>query len=319
MKTSELEKQRFFIAKNLNKTDLIESQSGGMFRAITDIILKENGIIYGCILSDELEIKHIRVDNTEERNKMSGSKYVQSSLKDTFKHVKEDLLNGKKVSFFGTPCQVDGIRSYLENVNTDNFIAIDIICHGVPSPGIWKDYLYYLNKKYKGKICKFNFRNKKYGWESSIATFEVNGNEFINNAYNTLFYMHYIIRPSCFKCPYKNLNRTGDITIGDCWGIKTSNKLYDNKGVSLLIINSSKGIQMLNKLEKKIVFEKIDINEYMQPAILKNYSIPSNREKFWKDYKEHNFNYIAWKYGGENIIRKIKRKIKRAVNKLKRR
>lgn len=311
-------KQEFWLVRNKNESELMNSQSGGIFKSIANFFINNNAIVYGCVLTEDMKIEHIRGTTQEDIERMSGSKYVQSNLKDSFEKIKADLIDGKKVLFVGTPCQVGGLKSFLNYSKSDinNLVCIDLICHGVPSPGVWERYKKYLNEKYNN-VTKFNFRNKKYGWESSVTTFECDGKEKINNVYNTLFFMHYIVRSSCFFCPYRSLERSGDITIGDAWGIKSENLFYDKRGISLAMINTEKGKEILNKIQENILHKRIDIEEYMQPALHENYNIPHKREVFWKEYKSQKFSYIAMKYGGNNIIKKTKKIIKKIINKIK--
>lgn len=306
-------KQIAIASKTKNVDVQLKSQSGGMFSVISDSILETDGIVYGCEMLEDFTAAHKRATTKNERNKMQGSKYVQSNLGTTFINIKKDLNDNKKVLFVGTPCQVAGLKLFLNGTNIDNLTLIDIVCHGVPSPGVWKDFLNFLKKKHKN-ISNVIFRNKKYGWESSVCTFNVNGTELRNNTYNTLFYKHYITRPSCYKCKYKNLTRAGDITIGDCWGIKNKNfNFYDKNGVSLLLINNQHGLDLFNEIKNNIIYKEINIDDYLQPALNKNYNIPKKREKFWIDYKEKDFKYISKKYGGNNLYTKFKRTIKKIL------
>lgn len=311
--------QQIFLVRNKDENELMKSQSGGIFKVIANLFIRENSCVYGCVLTEDMKIEHIRGTKIEEIEQMCGSKYVQSNLNDSLKKIKYDLENGKKVLFIGTPCQVGGVKNFLKysRVDTANLTCIDLICHGVPSPGVWEKYKEYLNEK-NNNIKNYNFRNKRYGWESSVATFECDGKEKINNAYNTLFFMHYIVRESCFECPYRNLNRCGDITIGDAWGLKDDNKFYDKRGNSLVLLNTHNGKDIFERVKENVLYEKVEIKEYMQPALYKNYNIPSKREKFWIEYNSRKFSYIAMKYGGENIIKKTKKKIKKIINKVKR-
>lgn len=311
-------KNVYYCATNKNTEVLFQSQSGGAFNVFSDWILNNNGIVYGCILNDKNEVVHIRAIDKKNRNKMYGSKYVQSNLNNTFKSIINDLKSGKKVLFVGIPCQVSGLKKLVlfKKMNIDNLFLIDIICHGVPSPMVWQDFIDNLNNKYC-KIENINMRNKKYGWESSVTTFSVNGIEHRDNSYNTLFYLHYITRDSCFDCHFRGLERDSDLTIGDCWGIKKNNpEFYDKNGVSLIMVNTDKGNILLDENKKKFIIHEIDINKYRQQAISYNYSIPEKYNKFWNDYFNFSFNYIAKKYGGKNFHTFVKRKIKKIIKKI---
>lgn len=309
-----------FIVKASDK-ERETSQSGGIFSVLAKFVLLKGGIVYGCSLENEKNIIHIRISNIDELIKLKGSKYVQSDIKNCYKKIMDDLIAGKVVLFSGTPCQTEAIKKYLicKKVQTKNLILVDIICHGVPSPGVWKDYLDYLEKKY-GQVKNYNFRNKKFGWKSSISTFNSNEKEIIDQSYTTLYYYHFISRESCFNCHFKNLNRKSDITIGDSWSApnhKLDEDFLDSKGVSLVIVNTMKGMKIFENCLDELCIKKIKMDNYLQPALCKNYDIPKNREKFWKDYKKKNMGYILWRYGGNNIFKKMKRIIKKIINKLR--
>lgn len=148
-------------------TDIMQSASGGVFACLAQNIIEQGGIVYGVsmeLISDELVPMHIGVDKIEELVKLQGSKYVQSMIGDTYHQVKEQLLHGRKVLFSGTPCQVAGLKAYLGEMNKENLLLVDIICHGVPSVAFFQSYIKELEKKYKGKITSFKFRDKSSGW-----------------------------------------------------------------------------------------------------------------------------------------------------------
>lgn len=297
----------------------IESRSGGIFTAVSDYILKKGGVVYGCILDENFKVKHIRAKNIEERNKMRGSKYVQSDLGHIFSHVKEDLEDEKLVLFSGTSCQIAGLKSFIGN-QRKNLLCIDIVCHGVPSPKIWDKYLEYQRKMNKGILKKVEFRNKKdFGWASHIETllFSEKGNNDVSkmnkvnsDVYTTLFYSHNTLRPCCFKCPYKDIIHPGDITIGDYWGInKAAAGFDDNYGVSLVLLNNELGEEYFSYITNEIEYKKCRIEDSLQEPLLKPFPAPNSRKQFWKAVYTLPFEYIVKKYGGQSISTKAKRKV----------
>ena len=158
-----------FAVKHKNIEERMESRSGGIFTAVSDIILEQNGVVYGCALDENLQAVHIRAETTEERNRMRGSKYLQSRMGNNFHGVKDDLEQGRKVLFTGTFCQVAGLKSFLMKPY-ENLYCMDIICHAVPSPLIYRRYLQWQEERY-GKINEIDFRNKNdFGWHSHIET-----------------------------------------------------------------------------------------------------------------------------------------------------
>jgi len=294
------------------------SRSGGIFTAISDYILNEKGIVYGCVLNDKFEAIHTRADNMDIRDRMRGSKYIQSKIGNTYVEVKKDLLKGKKVLFSGTSCQIDGLRKYLGD-EFDNLFCIDIVCHGVPSPKVWNEYLKWQEKKRKTKIITVDYRNKReFGWRAHIETlFLENGYQINSQIFTKLFYGHCILRPSCYYCPYKSVIHPGDITIADYWGIeKAAPEFDDNKGVSLVLINNEKGESVFEKVKCELRWKETKLEDSMQRPLYEAFPEPNIRTQFWNDFREKNFEYIAKKYGGRGSLNKIKRIIKRVLRKL---
>lgn len=288
-----------------------DSQSGGAFTAFSDIVLEAGGIVYGCVISADNCATHLRADSTEQRNLMRGSKYIQSRLEDTFVSCKKDLDEGKSVLFSGTSCQVEALQKYLGK-EYDNWVCIDIICHGVPSPYVWKLYLSWWEKKKKEKIMKVEFRNKRdFGWHSHMETltFE-SGTKVSAKIFRNLFYGHYVLCPCCYECPYKKIMHPGNITIGDCWGIeKVDPGFDDNGGISLVMINDCKGEQVYEKSKHNFYAKPIEIENIMQKPLVSPFERPYDRQKFWKDLNTRSFWYLEMKYGAESFYFRIMRKL----------
>ena len=292
------------------------SMSGVAFTAFSDEILKNGGVVYGCTLNDIFTAVHIRAETNTDRNLMRGSKYVQSCMGDIFKKVKIDLESGKNVLFSGTACQIDGLKGYLRK-DYKNLILLDIVCFGVPSPIVWRKYLDYCSKKY-GKIKIAIFRDKaNFGWKSNVSTIiNENGKMFHNKVYARLFSGKLALRPSCYECPYKAINRFSDITIGDYWGIDNNySDFNDNKGVSLVILNNKKGIEFFENIKDQVNFIETSIDNCMQPMLKGNFEKPASkmREQFWNDLINLPFYKIIKKYTKKNIKQKIKSLITRIV------
>lgn len=307
-----------YAVKHKNESVIAASRSGGIFTAISDWVLAKNGILYGCVLDESFHAIHIRTESAQDRNRMRGSKYIQSKLGDTYKNVKQDLIDGKLVLFTGTSCQVAGLKQYLEK-EYENLICIDIVCHGVPSPKAWKAYLKWQEEKNKSKIKAVDFRNKKdYGWREHIETlyFE-NGHSISSKIFTNLFYEHSILRPCCYECPYKSVIHPGDITIADYWGIeKAAPEFDDNKGVSLVLVNNEFGHKAFDDIKDMLKYKKTKIEDSMQPPLIAPFERPSQREAFWRDFANQDFDFIVKKYSGIGIVNKIKRLLKRIKRKL---
>lgn len=312
---------KVYAVKHKDEAVRAASRSGGIFTALSDFILSENGIVYGCVLNEKFEAEHIRAENENDRNRMRGSKYIQSNLGNTFKQVENDLQDGKKVLFSGTSCQIAGLKKFLEK-EYKNLFCVDIVCHGVPSPLVWKKYLAWQEEKQHGKVIGVDFRNKKdFGWSAHVETLTIqkaDGSKFSVNSevFKNLFYGHKMLRPCCYKCPYKDIIHPADITIADYWGIdKACPGFNDNKGVSLVLLNNDRGKMWFEKFTDCIEYKLCRIEDSMQPPLKKPFPMPHDRENFWKVFKEKSFDSIVKKYGTISPMIRFKKKIKRFLKK----
>lgn len=295
-------------------SELEKSQSGGAFYAIASKIISDGGIVYGAAFTDNFIVKHKRACNLSELNDLRYSKYVQSDVSVTFRQVRVDLINGLTVLYSGTPCQIAGLKSYIPDKLQQKLYCIDIICHGVPSPKVWEDYLRYIEKRKGSKIDRAFFRDKKFGWHGAVESFHFeNGNIEYRKTYNNLYFNGYTLRDSCTNCHFTNLKRTGDITIGDYWGIPENSPYNDNKGISLCLVNTVKGEFLMSQIDiGEVSIEKLLHDNWLQPQ-LKTPTRPNlNREKFISDYARNGFLFVARKYGDLGIrykLRKLKSKV----------
>lgn len=312
--------QEFYKAAHKNEQVLRHSQSGGVFTAISDEILDQNGIVYDCTYNmNTHRAFHSRAATKRERDKMRGSKYIQSDLDGVFRNVRDDLLASNIVLFTGTPCQCDGLKRYLKSTNTpdDNLLTVDIICHGIVSPLLWKEHISYLEKRYKGHIDNIVFRDKSFGWYSHIESFWIKGKKRSEEKFKQLFCSDSCLRPSCYECHYAGLERFTDITIGDAWRTKRGTE-HERNGESLIIINSEKGLNYFNCFKKEIRYEQININDFMQPNLMRP-SIPrDNPEMFWKSYRRFGYTYILFVFGETKFINKCYKIIRRTFFRLSR-
>ena len=315
------ENPKVYAVKHKNLDTRMESRSGGIFTALSDYCLENGGVVYGCILRDDLTAGHFRAENKQQRNLMRGSKYIQSDMGDTFKNVKNDLDNGHRVLFSGTSCQVKGLKSFLGK-EYDNLFCVDIVCHGVPSLAVWKSYLDWQEKRNGGKCISADFRNKKdYGWDSHVETLGIkdkNGKikKVDSEVFKTIYYTHCALRPACYHCPYKSVMHPGDISIADYWGIdKAAPGFNDNKGVSLVLVNNDTAEEIFNKVSGEIDFQSCRIEDSMTLPLREPCKIPARRDEFWSDYHKYDFSKVAAKYGGHGIVPQIKKSIKKLIGK----
>ena len=241
-------------------TDVRESASGGLFAAFALAFLRQEGAVYGCAMESEngqLYPRHICVTEEQELIRLKGSKYVHSDMGDTYRDVRRRLEMGQKVLFSGTPCQVAGLKGYLRK-DYENLFTMDIICHGVPSAKLFRDYIAFEERKHRAKIRTFRFRDKSQGWKlhgaMTLDTGETLYFEPEESSYYQMFLNSYTYRENCYSCPYASDRRPGDVTIGDYWCIElvhpelleeNGGPLNPEAGVSCLIVNNPRGQQLL--------------------------------------------------------------------------
>lgn len=293
---------------NLDEEIRKESSSGGIFTLLASNIIDRGGIVYGAAFNHNYEVEHIKITTKKELNILRGSKYVQSKIGEVYAEIKE-LLNQEKIVYFsGTPCQIDGLLCFLDK-KYDNLICQDIICHGVPSPLVWKYYLQQFNIEKNAKIL---FRDKSTGWDSYSFTIKQK-DKFTqlssDNDFMKVFLKDLCLRPSCYDCHSKSLHRNSDITLADFWGVKeVCPELYDNKGTSLVFINSKIGNKLFNSIKNGIMLREVVIEEAVKynPSSYKSVSYPKKRDKFITQISNNNFSQIVKQYIKVPIILKAK-------------
>lgn len=321
---------RVFAYQNI-KSELFKSSSGGAFialcKAFENLYGKENIRFVGASFDKDLNVIHEIVNTVQECRKFQGSKYVESRCDTVFVDIKQALQEGFWVLFSGTPCQVYRLQSYLfkEKVNLTQICFLDIICHGTPETQVWEDYRKWLEQRYKSKLIKYSFRYKPEGWRAypAYAKFE-NGKELIHTAgtsvYAKLYMKGYITAKKCFQCPFAKKERESDITLGDYWGIEHLGFDFSiENGVSLLLIHTKKGENLINELCKdrdRICIETAE-REYLrfQHNLLKPTQKPEKYDEFWKDYKEKSFTELIKKYLNYGFLYKIIFNFKKCVRK----
>ena len=278
------------------------SQSGGVFTALSDAVLSEGGVIYGAAYKGLDEVSHIRAESAQERNLLRGSKYVQSDMGQIFRSVREDLVNGRKVLFSGTPCQVAGLKSYIPERLHENLLLVDFICHGVPSPSVWKDYVEYMSRK--GNIVRAIFRDKSVaGWKVHADSFLYeDGKKRTGDTFRVLFYKNIILRHNCGNCPYNVTAHPADVTIGDFWGVAEVLPVMDSgAGTSMVICNTEKGKILLSsaacELELETVSLTYDFMSRKNPNLVRPANIYKDRRRFEEEYSRKGFLHVARKWG----------------------
>lgn len=293
-----------------NNTMRMLSQSGGAYAALAENFLQEGGILYGVEYKQKKAL-YSRVDSKNGIDKLKGSKYIQADLGNSFRYIKNDLTEEKKVLFSGTPCYVDGLKRYLkvEKVSVKDLYTVDLVCHGVPSPQIFEEYLELLSKQYNSEITQFNFRNKLFGWRDHVCSYTVNGEQYFSKNFVNIFYSNLCLNEICYACPYSNMNRIGDISLGDYWGIENvCSKISDEFGTSLVIVNTEKGKDLFEGLRDQVIYKKTSVNECMQLNLKNPTGKPDLYNKFWNTYAEKGIlpaisNYCGYRQAEEDFFK----------------
>jgi len=237
-----------------NKDDGIrkDSTSGGVFSALAEYVLESGGVVFGAALDGKQHLRHVACFRKEDLWRLRGAKYVQSDLGDTFREIRR-WLQVRPVLFSGTPCQVDGLYQYLGE-RPENLITCDLVCHGVPSPGVWEDMVQSIENRRHKTLQAVRFRNKVTGWKDSHFTTvysdgSVDSAPLIRTEYGRAFGRALFLRPSCHRCPYTSMTRVGDFTLGDFWGLKPDElPEQQERGVSLLMVNTPHGSHLFDQL-----------------------------------------------------------------------
>lgn len=270
----------------------MKSSSGGMFTLLAEYILDKGGYVCGAAFAEDWSVHHIIVNNKQDLDKLRGSKYVQSNTESCYKAIKQLLENDKYVLFSGCPCQAAGLYTFLGK-EYDKLLTVDILCHGAPSPGIWRKYL---DDNFKKKnILNVNFRDKsKIGWSCSQCTITLNNEEqIVSEDYTRLFHNALIMRESCSNCNFSKYPRPADITLGDWWGISEYDKsLNDGKGLSFVLLNNEKGKLVFHKI--KVKNTKINLQKnYNNGHVVTGLELHHNRAKFFKDIFKFNIKKLG--------------------------
>ena len=310
----------------ISKNDFIrkESSSGGFFSELCKEVIREHGFVYGVAYNESFEVYHICVENERDLSLIRGAKYLQSNLGNTFADIKKKLDENKKVLFSGTPCQVAGLKSYL-NKEYNNLICVDFVCHGIPSPLAWSEYIKYRSKiDNEGKMpLSINLRSKETGWSryKYCHIFEYENKRVIipNNEslYMKLFVGDYINQLACSDCKFKGYSRVSDFTLGDFWGIwDIHSDMDDDKGTSVVLVHSDRGKELFNRLENSLIIKKVSLEEASRqnPSMLTSSQANPHHEEAMKLIRNGEIekcqNFFVIK---KSFFQKVKIKIKSIV------
>lgn len=309
---SEREPQKVYAAKNDDENIRLKSSSGGVFTLLAEKIIEEGGVVFGARFNENWEVVHDYADTIEGLEQFRGSKYVQSAIGESYKQVETFLKAGRKVMFTGTPCQIAGLRKFLRK-DYKNLLTVDFVCHGVPSPLVWRLYLKEEINRYGKEITAvedINFRDKYTGWKTYSLSIKLSGNivsstMFTDDNYMRAFLSNLSLRPSCYSCPAKAGKSGADITIGDFWGIENVlPELDDDIGISVLVnYNEIKCPSIISELYLHAVsYPEILVSN---PCLEKSVNKPVNRDFFFSQLMRKGFNCAVNKTCSTKFINRL--------------
>lgn len=321
------EKPAVFAAVNNNSEVRMQSSSGGIFTLLAERTIKKGGVVFGASFDENWRVVHQYTETMEGVARFRGSKYVQSDMGTSFQNAKYFLDQGREVLFSGTPCQIAGLKNYLRK-SYSNLFTVDLVCHGTPSPDVWRKYLLEticrrLNLKnikdlnigdHISNIC---FRSKENGWKNYHVRFEYKNGEveslpFYRNSYMSVFLSNLSIRPCCYSCPAKLYQIQSDITLADFWGVnEICPEIDDDKGCGLIFVNDKEKFELSDSLDCKLKRLFLDSIVKYNPSILNSVKEPVNRSFFFLVYRMRGF-YISYQaVTSHSLLMRIIRKIYR--------
>lgn len=281
-----------YAATNSNEVEREQSSSGGIFTLLANETINNGGIVFGAVFNEDWDVEHIYVDNANDLKRLRGSKYVQSNIGNSYAMAEKFLKEGKEVLFSGTPCQVAGLKKYLRK-EYKNLKTVDFVCHGTPSPEVWKMYLDEVCRANDiATICDIQFRNKADGWKNYSFVIKYIDNEGYkrelrekigNNLYMKCFLSDLCLRPSCYKCPARCGKSDSDITLGDLWGAECiCPEIDDDKGLSLVLQRKECGLPHFDKTP--ITYSEAQKHN---PVIERDVREPKRRRKFFRKARKY--------------------------------
>lgn len=314
-------------AYSIEEEERLRSSSGGIFRLLAEYVLSVEGVVYGVAMSEECRKAHfVRVSDSCDIVKLQGSKYLQASVGDAYRQVKMDLEVDKYVMFSGTGCQINGLKYFLGK-EYSNLFCVDVLCHGTPSPALWNKYVDYIENENQAEIVNVNFRCKDTSWSNFGMKVILNDEKQIfspkdSDPYLQMFLRNYSLRPSCYQCVAKRIKRS-DMTIADFWGINNVDSgMNDEKGVSLIIIRTAKGMSMFEKIGFRLKSKSVTYEEGVRRNVVEYKSVkrPLERNVFFADMHAMDFKRLKEKYAAPlpvSMRTKIKKIIKKNIKAIK--
>ncbi|MBR3915556.1 MAG: Coenzyme F420 hydrogenase/dehydrogenase, beta subunit C-terminal domain [Bacteroidaceae bacterium] len=275
-------------AINSDESVRLASSSGGIFTLLAERTIDNGGVVFGAAFDENWDVKHICIDSKSELPKLRGSKYVQSTIGNCYKEAKTHLSAGKEVLFTGTPCQIASLKKFLRK-DYKNLKTMDIVCHGTPSPLVWRKYLDEVSSMYNiAQITDIQFRDKTEGWKNFSLSIKYKDKEGVEktfretlneNIFMRCFLSNLCLRPSCYACPARNGKSGSDITLADLWGAENiSPESDDDKGVSLVLLRN-KDFTLPGFVKKEIEYSKAVM---YNPSIESDVTLPDKRDRFFR-------------------------------------
>lgn len=311
---------KVFAAYAKDESIRLDSTSGGIYSMLALSMYGKNAYVGGAVYNDDHTVSHIVSENPNKLDEIRSSKYLQSSMKGQYQEVRRFLKEGKHVLYCGCPCQIHGLYNFLGK-EYENLVTCDFICRGVNSPKVFLKYIEMLEKQYGARATKIKFKAKKWGWHKfSLRVNFANGKEYCQDRWHDLFFIGYLqvgnfTRPSCYDCHFKGFPQKADITLADFWGIEKIDKTMDqDKGTSLVMINSQKGQELFDSIRNRIEWREFTIKDAKvgNPAMESSLkSVPVNRDAFFADLDKMSFDRLAKKYFPKrNVFTKLEKRWK---------
>ena len=305
-----------YAAYNMDGMTRLESSSGGLFTLIAEEILEAGGVVFGARFDDKFNVVHGYVEQKDGLGEFRGSKYVQSKIGESYRQVRSFLQEGRLVLFTGTPCQISGLKHYL-GWEHDNLFCQDIVCHGVPSPKAWQNYVSYRENRADSPARRIAFRRKDRGWKRYSVSFTFNDDtEYRQILHQDLYMQAFLkdicLRPSCHACHFKTVHRDSDITLADFWGIQNVlPEMDDDKGTSLVIVHSPKGEELMDQIHERVVTREIDVWSGIKynPAMTGSARRHPGREEFFARLDDERTDRLIKRLCGDKLTVRLKRRL----------
>ncbi|MBE6619107.1 MAG: 4Fe-4S dicluster domain-containing protein [Ruminococcaceae bacterium] len=310
-----------YAAFNNDENIRLKSSSGGIFTLLAEKVIDKGGVVFGAAFNENFEVVHTAVEKKSDLAMLRGSKYVQSRIGESYKLAKNFLDEGRTVLFTGTPCQIGGLKAYLDR-DYENLICQDIICHGVPSPAVWEKYLKYRKECDLDTVEEISFRDKQTGWKKFSLSFKYPQKRYSRALDDDLYMISFLknrcLRPSCYDCSFKTVSRDADVTLADFWGVRNIiPEMDDDKGTSLVLVHSQKGASLFDEIKDLMTVKEADTDKAIRcnSAAIRSVPLYPKRRDFIKKIQSKRFDKVAKKHLKDPFASRCKRLVKRVVSK----